>query len=217
MSGKVATDLSPWADWLATQDMRHLERPARNAGYPNLTSALADADNLIRQARDQGYRQWAAQAPSCGGTVGCGPSYLERWQMKSATVALGDILNESRDVFSSGGLTDIGISGNRLGYMLRDHGVEDGDIIDVEITQFGRILYQKQITLTNVGDHFNIALQRGVAGLTVFAVNEGMLPPNTAEVTIDNVVRGDKTQQYSLRTGEFATQRIEVGAQKEKP
>lgn len=217
MSGKVATDLAPWADWLATQDQRRLERLAKNAGYPNLASALADADNLIRQARDQGYRDWANQAPSCGGTVGCGPSYLERWSMKLATVSLGDILNASRDVFSSGGLTDIGISGNRLAYLLRDHGVEDGDIIDVEITQFGRILYQKQISLTNAGENFNIPLQRGVAGMTVFAVNEGTLQPNTAQVTIDNIVRGEATQQYSLRRGEFATQRIEVGAEKTKP
>ncbi len=212
MVGTVPTDLSRWAQWLATQNVRELERYAALAGYPNLASALADASNLIRQSQDPGYRRWAMQAPSCNGLAGCGPSYLERWWMKQSVVALGDILAQSRDIFSTGGFSDIGISGLNLNYLLRDHSLEDGDIVQVKITQFGRTIYQGQVNLTNLGEVFNQQLGRGVASLEIFAVNEGYSPPNTAQVRIDNVVRGQGTQTYSLRTGETATLRIEAGA-----
>src|SRR5690606_31165131 len=128
-------------------NVRELERLARLIGYPNLASALNDAPNLIRQAQDAGYRNWAMQAPSCGGTVGCGPSYLERWWAKQATVLLGDILADSRDIFSSGGFSDIGISTLNLAYLLRDHAVEDGDIVRVRISQFGQVIYEGQVNL----------------------------------------------------------------------
>ena len=215
MSGRVETDLSRWAEWLATQNVRELTRLALLAGYPNLASALADAENLIRQSQDEGYRRWAMQAPSCGGYVGCGPSYLERWWMKQATVRLGDILGASRDIFSSGGFSDIGISGLNLAYLLRDNALQDGDIVDVRITQFGRTLFQGRTNLTNLGDRFNILLRQGVASLEIFAVNEGSASPNTAQIAIDNVVRGNGTQSYSLRTGQTATLRIETNARRQ--
>jgi hypothetical protein len=212
MVGIVPTDLSRWGEWLATQNVRELERLALTAGYPNLASALADAQNIIRQSQDDGYRRWAMQAPSCNGLGGCGPSYLERWHMKQSIVALGDILNDSRDIFSSGGFSDIGISGLDLNYLLRDHALEDGDIVRVRISQFGRTIYEGEISLTNLGQIFNLGVGRGVASLEIFAVNEGFSSPNTAQITVDNVVRGEGTQTYSLNTGETATLRIEAGA-----
>lgn len=210
--GTVATDLSRWAEWLGTQNVRELERLASLIGYPNLASALADAENLIRQSQDPGYRQWAMQAPSCSGPAGCGPSYLERWHMKTSMVALGDILNASRDIFSSGGFSDIGISGLDLSYLLRDHALEDGDIVRVRISQFGHVIYEGTVNLTNAGEVFGMLLGRGVASLEIFAVNEGSASPNTAQITVDKVVRGQATQTYSLNTGQTATLRIEAGA-----
>ncbi len=210
--GTVATDLSRWAEWLMTQNVRELERLALTAGYPNLASALADAQNILRQSQDPGYRQWSMQAPSCAGPAGCGPNYLERWHMKTSIVALGDILNESRGIFSTGGFSDIGISSLHLNYLLRDHALEDGDIVRVRITQFSRLIYEGEISLTNLGQFFNLGLWRGVASLEIFAVNEGTARPNTAQITVDDVVRGQATQTYSLATGETATLRIEAGA-----
>lgn len=212
MVGIVATDLSKWGEWLATQDIRKLERLAKLAGYPNLASALTDAQNILRQSQDPGYRQWSMQAPSCNGPAGCGPSYLERWHMKTSIVALGDILADSRDIFSSGGFSDIGISGLDLSYLLRDHALEDGDIIRVRITQFGHLIYEGTINLTNAGEVFGLLLGRGVASLEIFAVNEGSASPNTAQITVDDVVRGQATQTYSLNTGQTATLRVEAGA-----
>lgn len=212
MIGIVPTDLSRWADWLATQNVRELERLALRAGYPNLASALNDAQNLIRFAGDDGYRRWAMNPPSCNGLGGCGPSYLERWWMRQATVALGDILADSRDIFSTAGLSDIGISGLNLSYLLRDNALQDGDIVDVRITQFGRVLFQGRTNLTNLGERYSQLLRQGVAALEIFAVNEGSASPNTAQIVLDNVVRGNATQSYSLRTGETATLRIETNA-----
>ncbi|MDP3737453.1 MAG: hypothetical protein Q8R02_08685 [Hyphomonadaceae bacterium] len=212
MVGIIPTDLSRWAEWLVTQNVRELERLALLAGYPNLASALADAQNIINQSQDPGYRQWAQQAPSCSGPAGCGPSYLERWWMKTSLVALGDILADSRGIFSSGGFSDIGIAGLNLSYLLRDHALEDGDIVQIRITQFGKLIYEGELSLTNAGNLFNLALGRGVASLEIFAVNEGSARPNTAQIRVDNVVRGEDTQTYSLATGETATLRIEAGA-----
>lgn len=212
MVGVVATDLSRWDDWLATQNVRELERLSRLIGYPNLASALTDASSLIRQSQDEGFRRWAMQAPRCGGTVGCGPSYLERWWAKQSVVLLGDVLADSREVFSSGGFSDIGIAGVNLGYLLRDHAAEDGDIINVRISQFGRVVYEGEVSLTNAGEQFTRLLKRGVASLDILALNEGSSSPNTAQITVDDVVRGEATQTYSLSTGETATLRIEIGA-----
>lgn len=210
MTGTVATDLSRWDDWLATQNVRLLERLALQTGYPNLASALADAENIIHQSQDDGYRRWAMQAPSCGGYVGCGPNYLERWQMKTSLVALGDILAASRGIFSTGGFSDIGISSTSLAYRLRDHGTQDGDIVQITIQQFGRVIYEGRTTLTNAGEMFNLGLQRGVASLSIYAENEGLFSPNTAQIGVDNVVRGESTQTYNLNTGQTATLRIET-------
>ena len=213
MSGIVPTDLSKYQEWLATQDIRRLEKLALQAGYPNLASALADADNLIRQSQDSGYRTWANQAPSCSGYVGCGPSYLERWGMKRSVVALGDVLADSRAVFSTGGLSDIGISGLNLIYALADFGVEDGDAVSVQITQFGRVVAELNgIVLSNSGSTFNAQLRPGVAQLVITALNEGDISPNTAALTVQNVVRGSGGQEYSLGAGETAVLRIEANA-----
>ncbi len=222
MSGTLNVDLSKWEEWLTTQDIKKLIRLAIAAGYPyspgddglaTLAIALNDAENIIRMSQDSGYRQWANQAPSCGGYVGCGPQYLGRWAMKRSIVALGDILVQSRGIFSSGGFSDIGISGFNLAYMLRDFGIQDGDLIDVEIQQFGRTIAKLESHfLTTAGDNFSVNLRPGVASMVVTALNEGSAPPNTAEVTIDNVVRGDARQTYNLNTGQTATLRIEANA-----
>lgn len=222
MSGTLNVDLSKWEDWLATQDVRKLIQLAIAAGYPfapgsdgraTLAIALNDAENIIRMSQDAGYRKWSLQPPSCGGYVGCGPQYLERWSMKRSIVVLGDILVQSREIFSTGGFSDIGISGFNLAYVLRDFGIQDGDLIDVEISQFGRTIGTlRSHFLTTAGDSFNVNLRPGVASMVVTALNEGSASPNTAAVTINNVVRGDGAQTYNLNTGQTATLRIEANA-----
>lgn len=215
LSGIVQTDLGPWEEWLETQDRRKLERLAVQAGYPNLAAALANARQLIRWADDPGFRKWAMTQPACGGYVGCGPpgALQGLWTQKRSQLALGDILADSRDLFSTAGLSDIGISGTTLSYFLSDFGIEDGDIVDVEVTQFTRTVFSQRVNLTNAGQRFDIGLNPGVATVNIEAVNEGALSPNTAAINIFNISQGDDNQDYSLRTGERAVLRVAVGQQ----
>lgn len=213
LKGKVETDLSKWDEWLATQDRRKLERLAIQAGYPNLASALNDARNLIRLADDPGFRRWANNQPACGGYIGCGPpgALQGLWTQKRSQLALGDILGDSRDVFSTAGLSDIAISGRTLTYFLSDFGVEDGDIVDVSVTQFGRRLFNQRVNLTNIGIRLDQSLRPGVATVNITAVNEGAISPNTAAINLLNVSDGDDAQTYSLLTGDQAILRVNVG------
>ncbi|MEM8937441.1 MAG: hypothetical protein AAGC77_13655, partial [Pseudomonadota bacterium] len=204
-------DLDQWADWLKTQDIRKLDQMARAAGYPSLAFALADAENIIRKAMDSGYRAYANRGPNCAGYTGCTGS-VGPWKLAYATIRLGDVLADSRDVFSTGGLSDVGISGFNLMYGLRDFGIQDGDLVDVEISQFGRPIFTlRSHFLLTAGTPFSANLRPGVSQMVITALNEGSASPNTAEVSLNNVARGDAIQTYSLQTGQTAVLRIEAG------
>ena len=210
LSGVIATDLSPYAEWLLEQDINRLNALARAAGYPNLAAALADSRNLIAKARDTGFRQWA-WSPGVGtGAIGLWASEAQH-ELARAQVLLGDLLNDSRFIDSTAGLSDLAISGTTLTAIFRDFGLEDGDIIDITITQLGQTLFRQRLSLTNAGTAIQSNLRQGVGRVEIFAVNEGFASPNTAEITIDNVVDGDPVQQYQLRTGEIAILRVQTG------
>ena len=211
MSGTVETDLSRWEEWLRGQDIRKLERLARQAGYPNLASALADFENLMRQANDTGFRQWALAPPSCTGIVGCGPQYQERWTAKRSRLALGDIFNMDREFFSSAGLSDIQIAGLFLIFSIIDFGIDDGDRVSVVVTQFGQTLLSQTLTISTAGTEFRVPVRPGVVSVLMTALNTGEFPPNTAALSIQGVTGGDAEQNYSLDDGEEAGLRVTVG------
>jgi hypothetical protein len=210
LSGTVATDLSPYAEWLLGQDINRLNALARAAGYPNLAAALADSRNLIKKARDTGFRQWA-WAPGVGtGAIGAWASEAQH-ELARAQVLLGDLLNDSRFIDSTAGLSNLAISGTTLSAIFADFGLEDGDIIDITITQLGATLFTQRLTLKNAGTAILTNLRQGVARVEIFAVNEGFASPNTAEISVNNVTAGDSVQQYSLQTGEIAILRVQTG------
>lgn len=210
LSGTVATDLSPYAEWLLDQDIKRLDAMARAAGYPNLASALNDWRNLTKKANDQGFRQWAYSMAAFSGTIDS--SFSEQQHaLARAQLALGDLLNDTRFIESTAGLTDLAISGTTLSTIFRDFGIEDGDNIQIEVIQFGRILFTQTLTLRTGGTPIEAQLRPGVGLVNILALNEGFASPNTAEITVQNVVAGDSVQQYSLRTGENATLRVQVG------
>lgn len=211
MHAIVPTDLSAYKEWLATQDVRRLEIIARNAGYPNLASALKDWKSLIKKASDQGFRDWANSPPVPSAFVNANIAWQQRGLVR-AQLLLGDILNDSRFIQSLGGLTDVTISGGQLNLTLIDFGIEDGDVITLLVTQYGRTLLNRSFTLRNPpGEDVSAAIRAGVAAVVVTAVNEGFASPNTAQVNIGNVVMGNAVQVYSLRTGEQAVLRIQSG------
>ena len=208
MSGTVATDLRPYQEFIAKYGLRRLERLAIQAGYPNLASALTDWKNLVGYASDKGFRQWANRAPVC--YFACA-NIQGLWTQKKSQVALGDLLIDSRNLFSSGGLSDISLSGFLLSYVLRDFGLEDGDNIRIVVSQFGRRIFSRNLSLLNAGTAFKINLRPGVASIVITALDEGAISPNTAEIRIDSVTKGQSRQTYSLLTGETATLRIAPG------
>jgi hypothetical protein len=210
LSGTVATDLSPYAEWLLGQDINRLNALARAAGYPNLASALNDWRNLTKKATDDKFRQWAWSPGAFSGTIGSWASEQQH-ELARAQVLLGDLLNDSRFIESTAGLTDLAISGTTLSTIFRDFGLEDGDVIEITIQQLGRVLFTQTLTLTNAGTAIETNMRRGVGVVNIKALNEGFASPNTAEITIDNVTDGDSVQQYSLRTGENATLRVQTG------
>lgn len=94
LSGRVATDLSPWDEWLRTQNVYYLEQLARTAGYPNLASALTDWASLIRKANDPRFYEWAWSPPAVSGAIGIGFSEGQH-EMGRAAYLLGDLMKRS--------------------------------------------------------------------------------------------------------------------------
>jgi len=212
VSGTVETSLERWEAWLATQNVRQLERWAIAAGYPNLPSALDQAPYLISLALDDGFRQWAMSMPPTHGYTGATTFWVDL-QRRRSLLALGDTLADSRAFFSSGGLSDVTISSSLLSYAMRDFGLVDGDIVDILVQQYGNSIFNTRLTLKGTNTTYNVPLSQGLALLSITAVNEGTASPNTAEININNVVKGDSQQTYNLNTGETATLRISSGAQ----
>lgn len=210
MSGKVATDLSQYEEFIALHGLRKLERLATQAGYPNLASALNDWENLVSKANDQGFRQWAGRAPVC--YMAC-TNIQGLWTQKMSQLALGDILLDSRELFSTAGLSDVSIGSLLLTIFIRDFALEDGDAIRVVVNQFGRDIFNSSFVLTNAGQQINVPLRPGVAGVEITALNTGEFPPNTAAVSITGVTNGDSDQSYSLDEGEQGVLRVNTGLQ----
>jgi len=96
-----------------------------------------------------------------------------------------------------GGLEDITVDSRTVTLTIWDHGAEDGDIVSIFINDHK--LGQGKIT--KAGARFTLNLNPGPNTLRVLAHNEGTSSPNTAAVSITNVVRGPAQQSYSLKTG----------------
>lgn len=90
---------------------------------------------------------------------------------------------------------------------LRDHGSEDGDVVQLYVNgQF----YQ-QVRLTNKGTTLSLPLRFGQRHkLQIRAMNEGSKGPNTAEMKISGLTKGRSRQTWSLETGQWASMFIDV-------
>lgn len=94
IDGRVATDLSPYAGWLKTQNQAYVRQLAASAGYPNLASALADAANLMAHGSDAGFQQYAWGAPVADPFVSADIDQSQRL-MARAQYTLGGMLLKS--------------------------------------------------------------------------------------------------------------------------
>jgi len=209
MSGMIPTFLPEYEAFVLFHGLDKLNELARRAGYPNIWAALQDKDWLIHQSKDPRFIR-AAFDFTCNVSWGVNYDCIAFNAQERSQLDLGRLLDEGRGLFSDSGLSDVTLSGRLLAVMLRDFGLEDGDIVSLNIEQFGRTLFNANINLTNAGQTVQVNLNPGVASLEAFAVNEGAVSPNTAEISISNISEGEELQTYSLSTGETATLKIKV-------
>lgn len=112
----------------------------------------------------------------------------------------------------SEGLTPVVVNTRTVQVQLRDDQIEDGDRIKVSLN--GAVVPGfENHTLTNDGSRLTLDLNSGENELTVTALNEGRLPPNTTEITIDAdaVVTGSARQlSKGLKTGQSESLKFTV-------
>jgi len=108
---------------------------------------------------------------------------------------------------ATGGLSDITVDANDIVFTVWDDGIEDGDQIAISVN--GQVV-TPGITITAAGQQVRVPLRSGDNAITVQALNEGMIPPNTAAVTISSVVAGRQEQSWELWAGETGTMTITV-------
>lgn len=106
---------------------------------------------------------------------------------------------------SSGGLSDVAVGKRDVSLTFWDHGVEDGDRVSIDLTKTTNGMMETVNvftgTLTKVHATKQIQLRRGPNTIEVTALNEGDFSPNTASLTISNVVRGSDSQKWGLVEG----------------
>ena len=208
MSGMIPTNLPGYDEFIKYYGLDELNRMARNAGYPNIFAALQDKDYLIGLSKNPGFRKKALSF-ECNVRFGVAYDCIALNRQERGQLDLGDILRESRS-FLSEGFTDITIDSLLLTILLRDFGLEDNDIVNLMVTQFGQSLFNSNITLTNAGIRKMIRVRKGVVEVKVTAVNTGDIPPNTAEVSVENVSEGDAKQDFSQDEGGSSSLRVKV-------
>lgn len=100
------------------------------------------------------------------------------------------------------GLSDVVVNSRNITITVWDHAQEDGDIIDIALNDKP---IKKGLVLANQEQEFSIRLESGRNKITIHAVNEGDIPPNTAAIQISNVVKGKPEQVWQLGLGENAS------------
>ncbi|HSV15020.1 MAG TPA: FecR domain-containing protein [Tepidisphaeraceae bacterium] len=115
---------------------------------------------------------------------------------------------------SSGGFSDISVtlgSGGVLTFRLFDAGTPDGDQVALRVISNGStVLNVPSITLTNTGTQFSPKVSAGNVAISLTALNDGSIPPNTGGVTLQNVTAGHAQQTYSVNTGQVATLQVKT-------
>ena len=101
------------------------------------------------------------------------------------------------------GLKDVTVSQQNITISVRDNAAIDGDRVDLFLNG-EKIL--SNYTLTSSAYGVNVKLKSGENQVTVVALNEGDSSPNTVEVSISHVTKGDSVQvSQGLKTGQSAS------------
>ncbi|MBF0437260.1 MAG: S8 family serine peptidase [Magnetococcales bacterium] len=103
-------------------------------------------------------------------------------------------------------LSDVTVNQPNVTIKFWDHGSEDGDRIAIWVDND---LIESDLTLTKSGQSYSLPISKGTSRtITIKALNVGTSSPNTATVSISNVVSGSSDQKWSLKTGETAALQV---------
>ncbi len=101
----------------------------------------------------------------------------------------------------AGGLTDVTVTQRLITITVTDNGSQiDGDTVDIVLN--GETVVASHVLVGPPGTDIPLTLAQGPNVLEIIALNEGAVSPNTAELTISNVVEGEAVQEWRLATGE---------------
>lgn len=107
---------------------------------------------------------------------------------------------------SGSGLSDVDVDRRDVTISVRDHASVDGDRIDLFVNG-NKVLSNYTLTSSSYG--VAVKLNSGENSVEVVALNEGSSSPNTVEVSVSNVVKGNPVQvSTGLKTGQSETFKI---------
>ena len=157
-------------------------------------------DQQTGQAQSPDYVGTTSTASTSTGTSGSGTPTSQPTTSQPTTSQPTTSQPTTTNVgVTSKDLTDVTVDRQDVTITVWDHGMEDGDIINIYLN--GNVLKSK-LLLTNKKQSFKVKLTGGQNRFEVEAVNEGSSPPNTATVEISNVTKGKPSQVYERKSGQ---------------
>lgn len=91
-----------------------------------------------------------------------------------------------------------------------DSATQDGDRVQLTVRDSRGTILSRAITLTNAGSSANVLARRGIANVTITALNEGKYPPNTGGLRVRGSVSGVRSGNFNLSRGQSGTLTVRV-------
>lgn len=88
--------------------------------------------------------------------------------------------------------------------------LQDGDRVRLTVRDSRGVVLRRNITLTFGGRTSRLSAQRGLVNVTITALNEGAVPPNTGGLRVSGDVAGSRSRNFNLRTGASGTIAVRV-------
>jgi hypothetical protein len=160
----------------------------------NLKATFTDTDGSTKDVT--GEASWNPSPNFSKGTIGV---YTVTASHKGLTAT------SQITVVKEKGMDDITVNQKTITVTFWDHGVEDGDMIDILIN--GEVVFGG-ITLQNAQQSKTLKMNADIIVVGFRALNVGSIPPNTATVTFTSVTAGKDTQTYELNQDQEANMNV---------
>jgi len=150
----------------------------------------AGQDQQGKTAGQAGSPYVTAQSPDYTTPFGSTPGTTTK-----GTTQQGATTEPNTQSTSSGGLSDVVVSSQTITVSVWDHGTVDGDIVNITLNGTS---VAGGVTLAASPRTFTLNLNPGRNSISIYAVNEGTVAPNTASIKISHVTSGKAEQTYSI-------------------